>query len=249
MNKSNNAAQTTNETQTILIIEDDRMVSSLIKASLEKAGFFVYQIYQGDNAPEAVVQYQPDLILLDIGLPDIDGFQVCQNLRALYAGPIVILTSKSEDEQQIKGFESGADDYLTKPISPSLLKIRLDLYIKRAKNKNSLLDHSAKQIGNLTLDLNAHTCIIDNDEVKLSSFEFKLLNLLMENKGTLLSRDRIYNALMRRNYNGTERTVDVRMAKLRETLSFYHFEGGNIETVWGQGYVLNELQEQASMQN
>ncbi|WP_286263226.1 response regulator transcription factor [Thalassotalea atypica] len=226
---------------TVLIIEDDRMVSTLLKSYFEKANFIVHQIYQGELAEISVHKFQPDLIILDIGLPDIDGFQVCGILRESYLGPIMMLTSHQEEQEQINGFYSGADDYVIKPVSPSLLKVRAEALIRRYKEKNHLLYNRKKEVGNLRLDPNAHKCYVGGQDLKLSTFEFKLLNLLVDNTGKVMSRDRIYNVLLRREYNGTERTVDVRMAKLREKLDEIGLKHAHIETVWGEGYVLNEV--------
>lgn len=226
---------------TVLIIEDDRMVSTLLRSYFEKSGFIVHQIYHGEIAEVSVHKYQPDLVILDVGLPDLDGFQVCTLLRESYLGPIMMLTAHQEEEEQINGFYSGADDYVIKPVSPSLLKVRAEALIRRYKEKNHLLYNRKKEVGNLRLDPNAHKCYVGGEDLKLSTFEFKLLNLLVDNAGKVMSRDRIYNVLLRREYNGTERTVDVRMAKLREKLEQIGLKNAQIETVWGEGYVLNEV--------
>lgn len=229
------------EGNTVLIIEDDRMVSTLLRSYFEKAGFIVHQIYQGELAEVSVHKYQPDLVILDIGLPDIDGFQVCSSLRESFLGPIMMLTSHQEEQEQINGFYCGADDYVIKPVSPSLLKVRSEALIRRFKEKSQLMYNRKKEVGNLRLDPNAHKCFVGEGVLKLSSFEFKLLNLLIDNAGKVMTRDRIYSALLRREYNGTERTVDVRMAKLREKLDAAGMQKAQIETVWGEGYVLNEV--------
>ncbi|NMP30293.1 response regulator transcription factor [Thalassotalea sp. M1531] len=226
-----------------LIIEDDRMVSTLLKSFLEKSGFIVYQVHQGESAEEAVKSHQPDVVILDIGLPDVDGYEVCQRLRRSFNGPIMMLTAKDEEQDEIQAFYSGADDYLIKPVSPAILKVRAESLIRRSKERIECRYNKAKQVGNLKLDTGAHKCFVDQQSLKLSSFEFKLLRLLVENVGNVLSRDRIYKVLLKRDYNGTERTVDVRMAKLREKLGYCGLKQAQIETVWGQGYVLNEVNQ------
>lgn len=224
---------------TVLIIEDDRMVSTLLKSYLEKFGFVAHQIYSAEKAEELTYQLKPSLVILDIGLPDISGLDVCESLRHSYFGPIMILSANSSDQEQVAGFVAGADDYVTKPVSASLLKVRAEALIRRSTNNKRMFYKRQKQIGNLVLDPNAHRCLINDEVVKLSSFEFRLLNLLMDNQGKVMSRDKIYNELLGRQYNGTERTVDVRMAKLREKLELSDFNDFQIETVWGKGYVLN----------
>ena len=232
---------------TVLIIEDDRMISTLLKSYLEKSNFFVYQLYSGDDAVAAIVNCRPDVILLDLGLPGIDGYKVCNKIREVYSGPVMVLTATEGEEAEIHAFYAGADDYLVKPVSPKLLKVRAESLIRRTKEKANASYHKAKKIGNLLLDVNAHKCSINEQVLKLSSFEFKLLQLLIENVGKVLSRDRIYNVLLKRDYNGTERTVDVRMAKLREKLAEFGWQQGQIETVWGRGYVLNEIHQRHVM--
>ena len=232
---------------TALIIEDDRMVSTLLKSFLEKSGFFVYQIHQGECAQETVSEHNPDIVILDIGLPDVDGYEVCKRLRTEFSGAILVLTSRDTEQDQITAFHAGADDFLIKPVSPAILKVRAESLIRRTKDSQQNSYNRAKQVGNLTLDTNAHKCLVNDKIVKLSSFEFKLLSLLVENVGQVLSRDRIYNVLLKRDYNGTERTVDVRMAKLREKLGSFGLQQAQIETVWGQGYVLNESNQSTNV--
>jgi DNA-binding response OmpR family regulator len=225
--------------KTILLIEDDRMVSNLIKSFLEKSYFIVHQVFRGDLAREAISQYNPDLVILDIGLPKLDGFQVCHELREIYDEPIVVLTARETDEEQISAFKLGADDFITKPISPKVLKVRLDAMLRRKPAKEERPLH-AFRVGNVVLYPQAHRCEVDGTVIRLSSFEFQLLTLLLRNVGRVMTRDAIYNVLLNRVYNGVERTVDVRIAKLRDKLINEGMSCARIETVWGKGYILNE---------
>ncbi len=158
----------------------------------------------------------------------------------------MMLTSHDNEEDQINGFTAGADDYVIKPISPAVLKVRAQALIRRYQEKSHLLYSRKKEVGSLRLEPNSHKCYVGAKDLKLSTFEFKLLNLLIDNTGKVMTRDRIYNVLLRREYNGTERTVDVRMAKLREKLETIGFTEAQIDTVWGEGYVFNEVVKASS---
>ena len=228
---------------TALIIEDNRMMSTLLKSYLEKSNFFVYQAFAEEEAIASVINFEPDVVILDIPLPNSNGYQICTKIRDVFSGPVMVMTSQKGEEIEINAFYAGADDFLVKPVSPVLLKVRAQSLIRRNKAKANLSYRTTKKIGNLLLDADAHKCRINEHALKLSSFEFKLLQLLIDNVGKVLTRDRIYNVLLKRDYNGIERTVDVRMAKLREKLAEFGWQKAQIETVWGQGYVLNEAYE------
>jgi DNA-binding response OmpR family regulator len=223
----------------ILLIEDDRMVSNLIKSFLEKSNFVVHQVFTGDLARDAIGQFKPDLVILDIGLPKLDGFHVCHELREIYDEPIIVLTARDSDEEQISAFKLGADDFITKPVSPKVLKVRLDAMLRRKPAKEER-PARAFTVGNVMLYPQAHKCEIAGNIIRLSSFEFQLLALLLRNVGRVMTRDAIYNVLLNREYNGVERTVDVRISKLRDKLISEGMKCARIETVWGKGYILNE---------
>lgn len=223
----------------ILLIEDDRMVSNLIKSFLEKSNFIVHQVFRGDLARDAIGQFKPDLVILDIGLPKLDGFHVCHELREVYDEPIIVLTARETDEEQISAFKLGADDFITKPVSPNVLKVRLDAMLRRKPAKEERPLHAIR-VGNIALYPQANKCEIDGRPIRLSSFEFQLLALLLRNVGRVMTRDAIYNVLLNREYNGVERTVDVRISKLRDKLINDGMQCARIETVWGKGYILNE---------
>jgi DNA-binding response OmpR family regulator len=226
---------------TILLIEDDRMVSTLIKSYLEKSGFVVHQAFRGDFALEAVAKHQPDLVILDIGLPGIDGFQVCHQVREVYDGPITILSGLERDREQITAFQLGADDYIVKPVAPGVLKVRIEALLRRQPLQDNLRSPSIFCVGDITLFPQANKCEVKEKRVNLSSFEFQLLALLLRNAGRVMTRDAIYKLLLGREYNGAERTVDVRISKLRDKLMAEGMVKTKIETVWGKGYILNEV--------
>jgi len=226
---------------TILLIEDDRMVSTLIKSYLEKSGFVVYQALREDFEIGSVAKHQPDLVILDIGSPEVDGLQVCHQVREVYDGPITILSGRDQDNDQITAFKLGADDYILKPVAPGVLKVRVEALLRRQPLQDNLRSPSIFRVGDITLFPQANKCEVKEKKVSLSSFEFQLLALLLRNAGRVMTRDAIYNLLLGREYNGTERTVDVRISKLRDKLMTEGMVKTKIETVWGKGYILNEI--------
>lgn len=229
-----------NSAKTILLIEDDRMVSNLIKSFLEKSNFVVKQIFSGDLAKQAIIEHKPDLVLLDIGLPNVDGFNVCHALREIYDEPIIVLTARDSDQDQINAFTFGADDFISKPVSPRVLKVRLDAMLRR-KPAKEVRPLQVLKLGNMALYPQANKCEINGNALQLSYFEFQLLVLLSQNVGHVMTRAAIYSDLLHRQYNGVERTVDVRISKLRDKLVNEGVDRVRIETVWGKGYILNEI--------
>lgn len=224
----------------ILLIEDDRMVSHLIKSFLEKSNFIVQQVFRGDLARQAIIEHKPDLVILDIGLPEFDGFHVCHELREIYDDPIIVLTARETDEDQISAFQFGADDFISKPVSPRVLKVRIDAMLRR-KPAKEMRSSPVIRLGNMALYPQAHKCEVNGNIIRLSSFEFQLLVLFTRNVGEVMTREVIYTALLNRPYNGVERTVDVRVSKLRDKLVSDSLTQVRIETVWGKGYTLNEI--------
>jgi len=229
-----------NSVKKILLIEDDLMVSNLLKSFLEKSNFIVEQVFRGDLAKEAVIEHQPDLVILDITLPELNGFDVCHSLREIYHEPIIVLTAREAEEDQISAFNLGADDFISKPVSPRILKARLEAMLRR-KPSNTTRPLQVFKLGNIALYPQANKCEINGNSIRLSSFEFQLLALLTRNAGRVMTRDAIYDVLLNRQYNGVERTVDVRISKLRDKLLNEGMTHVRIETVWGKGYILNEV--------
>lgn len=240
-----NPLDDTSNVKSVLLIEDDRMISMLIKSSLEKEGFNVHQCFRGDTAQQEVGKIQPDLVILDIGLPGLDGFHVCHQIREVYFGPLVILTARDQEKEQVTALNLGADDYLIKPVSPTLLKARIQALFRRQPVQSSQDVPNVFKVGDVELNPQANNCRVQGNSIKLSTFEFQLLALLLRNSGRVMTRDTIYNLLLGREYNGTERTVDVRISRLRDKLLSEGMANTIIETVWGKGYILNEINKAA----
>ncbi len=234
-------AESIEQVSSVLIIEDDRMVSTLLKASLEKSGFIAHQVFRGDHAQDAMGRFQPDVVVLDLNLPGLDGFHVCHQIRSYFKGPIVVLTASDIETEQITAFNLGADDYLVKPISPAILQVRIESLLRRQPIQSNNVIAKMFRVGDVALYPEANKCQVNGKGIRLSSFEFKLLALLLRNVGRVMTRDSIYNLLLGREYNGIERTVDVRISKLRDKLTTEGMKKTKIETVWGRGYVLNEI--------
>jgi len=226
--------------QKVLLVEDDKMISALIKSYLEKGGYEVHQCFRGDVACELTNQLKPTLIVLDICLPGADGFQVCQKLRESFQGPIMMLTAQAKDTEQVTAFAMGADDYLVKPVSPNVLKARIEGLLRRQPEQNVQLLPSMFQVGDLAVFPHANKCHVQGQRIKLSTFEFQLILFLIRNVGRVMTRDTLYSTLLGRSYNGSERTIDVRISRLRDKLMSQGMEKAMIETVWGKGYILNE---------
>ncbi len=221
----------------VYIIEDDEDINELVAYNLEKEGFKVKQFYNSREAYESIKKEKPDIIILDIMLPDIDGLELCKMIRSdkeIFDIPIVMLTAKSTEIDKIVGLELGADDYITKPFSFKELIARIKAVLRRTKK--SFSEEKSKdiiQIGNLKIYLSEFKVVLNDRPVTLTSKEFKLLILLIRSSGKVLSREEILNHIWKDNYDVYDRTIDVHIKHLREKLKEY---GKCIKTVRGIGY-------------
>jgi len=226
---------------TVLIIEGENHHISSYKPFFENAGYKVEQAFDENNAKKLINKSKPNLIVIDVTLPEKSMLNVCQLIRTLFNGPIMMLTNNYNEQLQVDAFGVGIDDYLIKPISTAILKARIESLIKRARAPFQQSLPVKLQVGDITLFPLAQKCEVNHKGVHLSTFEFRLLGLLLANVGQIMSRDSIYKTLLGREYNGEERTVDVRVSKLRDKLASVGLEQTRIETVWGKGYILTEL--------
>lgn len=221
----------------VLVIEDDQATSKTIQAALKTEGFVCDSTEVGEDGLEIARHYDYDLIILDLMLPDIDGYEILRRLRAVHVStPVLILSGLSEIDDKIKGLGFGADDYITKPFNKDELVARVRAVIRRSKgHPNSVI-----QVGRLTIDLNTKTVDANGKSLKLTGREYAILELLAIRKGATLSKEIFLNHL----YGGMEepefKIIDVFVCKLRKKLADA-LDGENyIETVWGRGYVLRE---------
>lgn len=224
---------------TVMIVEDDKVLSSLLKNYLEKSAYVVHQVFRGDQAARSQIKIQPDVIMLDIGLPGKDGYKVCHELRSTYQGPILFLTGHDSEAEHLAAYNVGADDFLIKPCSPQVIAVHIDALLRRSRAKNSAKNRQKLTTGEITLTLSEQKCEVNGKEISLSVFEFELLSLLMFNAGKVLTRDDIYKLLLGREYDGSERSVDVRLSRLRDKLISQGVEKTQIKTIWGKGYLLS----------
>jgi len=225
-------------TQKILVVEDDKHISKLVKYNLEKAGFDSTVTITGEEALEVLDREAIDLIILDIMLPKMDGFETCKQIKQdkkLSHIPIIMLTAKGEEVDKVVGFELGADDYVVKPFSPRELVLRVKAILKRGKPQEEVKD--ILSANKLTVDIPRHKVTIDKKEITLTQIEFKLLVTLMQRKGRVQSRDSLLEDVWDIAADVTTRTIDTHIKRLRQKLGKM---GKMIETVRGIGYRFSE---------
>ena len=220
----------------ILVVEDDKNISDLIHMYLVKEGFDVRIAGDGGKALEEFQKKEPDLILLDIMLPVMDGWAVCAKIRETSKVPIIMLTAKSEDADKLMGFECGADDYLTKPFNILELKARIRALLRRAGSAEKKAPGNTLTIGSITLDLDARNAYRGGELADLTAKEFDVIEFLMRNPNRVYSREALLDTIWAYEYRSDIRTVDVHIRRLREKLEENPAEPQHILTKWGVGY-------------
>jgi DNA-binding response OmpR family regulator len=220
--------------QSILIVDDERNIIELAKLYLERDGYKVDGVMNGKDALAKQVTLDPDLIILDLMLPDIDGFEVCRQIRTKSSVPILMLTARKEDVDKIVGLELGADDYLTKPFNPRELVARVKAILRRYQSGTK--PNEVIKLGNLRIDLPGHEVAVSGKPIELRTKEFELLATFIENIGIVLSRERLLEIVWGYDYYGETRTVDVHVNHLRRKLVG---SGVEIETFRGTGYKMS----------
>lgn len=230
----------TNQLQTpirLLLIEDDVRLAGLVKDYLEQEQFQITVQHQGDIAVKTFDPAAVDVVVLDLMLPGMNGLEVCTQLRKSYAGPILILTAKSSDIDHVMGLELGADDFVTKPIEPPVLLARIRALLRRSQKQQVSTSSDELVFGGLQINPTSRQVLLEGQPIDLTTQEFELLVLLARHAGTVLSRDDIYNMLRRIDYDGLDRTVDVRISRLRKKLNDNSEQPYRIRTIWGKGYL------------
>ena len=218
----------------LLLVEDDERLADLLGTYLEQAGFFVDREDNGLRASRRIVLEQPDAVILDVGLPGIDGLEVCRRVRDEYAGVILMLTARGDDLDQILGLELGADAYVTKPTSPRVLVARLKALLRRAQGEWG--ERERLEVGNLAIDRSAHQAWLNQVPMNLSAREFELLWLLVSKTGKVISREAIQDALEHDMEVGG-RAVDMMISRLRQRLGDDPQQPKWIRTIRGRGYL------------
>lgn len=221
----------------VLVVDDEKLIVKGIRFSLEQDGMEVDCAYDGEEALQLAMENRYDMILLDVMLPKMDGFQVCQQIRDFSDVPVVMLTAKGDDMDKILGLEYGADDYITKPFNILEVKARIKAIMRRTTGKPGSDDKgNVLQNGDLKLDLDSRRLFILGREVNLTAKEFDILELLVTNPGKVYSRDNLLNLIWGFDYPGDARTVDVHVRRLREKIEASPSEPKYVHTKWGQGY-------------
>lgn len=228
----------------ILVVDDEPHIIELVRFNLESSGFVVLEATNGQGALELTKQEKPDLVLLDLMLPIIDGFEVCKILRKNSSTryiPIIMLTAKSEEADKILGFEVGADDYITKPFSTRELVARVKAVLRRSKTVKD--DSSIFQAGDIILDVNKHEVTVRGIRKDFTPKQFELLKILLSNPGKVFSREYLLQNVWGYDYLGDTRTVDVHIRHLRQKIEKDSQNPTYIETVRGIGYKFNKLEK------
>lgn len=220
----------------VLVVDDEKLIVKGIKFSLEQDSMDVDTAYDGEEALQKVRENKYDIILLDIMLPKLNGFEVCKKIREFSAVPIIMLTAKGEDEDKISGLEYGADDYITKPFNIKEVKARIKVILRRMDHRVSKNDENVFATGNLILDLDGKRCYIEGKEINLTAKEFDLLLLLIRNPNKVYSRAKLLLAVWGKDYPGDVRTVDVHIRRLREKVEKDPSDPKYVHTKWGVGY-------------
>ncbi|MDE7478162.1 MAG: response regulator transcription factor [Lachnospiraceae bacterium] len=217
----------------ILVVDDESRMRKLVKDFLVKQNYEVLEAGNGSEALDIFFENQDIvLIILDVMMPQMDGWQVCREVRNYSKVPIIMLTARTDERDELQGFQLGVDEYIAKPFSPKILVARVEAILRRT---NQIIENEVLEYGGIVIDKAAHVVTIDGKVIDLSFKEFELLTYFMENKGIALSREKILNSVWNYDYFGDARTIDTHVKKLRSKLGD---KGDLIKTVWGMGYKL-----------
>ena len=214
----------------IMVVDDEARMRKLVKDFLTVKGFQVVEAENGEQSVDLFFQ-QKDiaLMILDVMMPKMDGWEVCRTIRQYSQVPIIMLTARGEERDELQGFKLGVDEYISKPFSPKILVARVEAILRRSKAVQS----DAEEVGGIRIDKAAHQVTIDGKAIDLSYKEFELLAYFMENQGIALSREKILNNVWNYDYFGDARTIDTHVKKLRSKMGE---KGEYIKTIWGMGY-------------
>ena len=238
-----------NESWRILIVEDDERLADLTKEYLESNGLVVSVEANGAHAVDRIKNEKPDLVVLDLMLPGEDGLSICRKVRPYYNGPILMLTARTDDLDQVLGLEMGADDYMSKPVRPRVLLARIRALLRRVTDQGSADAPSADSgssngeepvrlvFNNLVVDRSMREAWLNDESIELTSAEFDLLWLLSSSAGTVLSREEIFTALRGIEYDGQDRSIDVRVSRIRPKIGDDPVHPKRIKTVRSKGYL------------
>ncbi|MFI3171276.1 MAG: response regulator transcription factor [Eubacteriales bacterium] len=220
----------------ILVVDDESRMRKLVKDFLEREGYAVLEAGDGEEALDIFYQNKDiELVILDVMMPRMDGWAVCEEIREHAKTPIIMLTAKSEEKDELKGFTLGVDEYISKPFSPKILVARVEAILRRS---NVFEEEEVLEASGIEINKSAHTVVIDGKSVEFSYKEFELLCYFVDNKGIALSREKILNNVWNYDYFGDARTIDTHVKKLRSKMGD---KGELIKTIWGMGYKFGEI--------
>ena len=222
----------------VLVVDDESRMRKLVRDFLVKDGYSVVEAADGEEAVDIFMSDKDiSLIILDVMMPKLDGYGVAEEVRKLSDVPIIMLTAKSDEKDELRGFDLGIDEYITKPFSPRILVARVEAVLRRtlADAETNLID-----VDGIEMDIAAHQVKVDGEPIELSYKEFELLNYFLQNRGVALSREKILNNVWNYDYFGDARTIDTHVKKLRSKMGA---KGDLIKTIWGMGYKLSEDSE------
>lgn len=222
----------------VLLVEDDRELAEIVRDYLIENGFSVSIEMRGDLAVGRILQERPDLVVLDVNLPGMDGFTVCKSVRDQYQGAIVMLTARIEEIDEVLGLEFGADDYLTKPVRPRVLLARLRTHLRKSPAVNAELEDCIS-VGGLSVYPSRRHVELRAVPVELTSAEFDLLHFLAQRAGKIVSRAELYESLAGETYDPQDRSIDLRISRLRRKLGDNQSNPTRIKSVRGTGYLLS----------
>lgn len=218
----------------ILVVDDEPRIRKLVRDFLTREGYEVLEAGDGAEALHVFnTQHDLNLIILDVMMPKMNGYEVLKKIRETSKIPIIMLTAKTSEEDELQGFNLGVDEYIGKPFSPKILVARVNAVIRRGQTDNAGGNGEVLEAGGIRVDIGAHTASVDGKEIVLSVKEFELLTYFIQNKGIALSRDTILNNVWNYDYFGDARTIDTHVKKLRAKLGD---KGDLIKTIWGMGY-------------
>lgn len=223
-----------------MLVEDDMSLAEWFSDYLTEHGYEVTLVNRGDAAIELIREDQPDLVVLDIMLPVKDGFDVCREVRAFYHGPILMMTARDQEMDEVLGLELGADDYVTKPIKPRAMLSRVKALLRRVNTQQHGLSENENciQFGQFHLDGNSRTTLLNGSKVPISSNEFDVLWYLAQSAGQVVNRNELVKAIRGIDYDGFDRSMDIIVSRLRKKLGDDANNPFRIKTIWGQGYLL-----------
>lgn len=222
----------------ILIVDDEKEIADLLEVYLKNENYLVYKFYNGTDAMHCIAEKKIDLAILDIMLPDIDGFHICQKIRESFYFPVIMLTAKVENGEKIMGLTIGADDYITKPFNPLEVVARVKTQLRRYQryNQPASVEKNEYDIRGLLINKDSHKCTLFGKELSLTPIEFSILWYLCEHQGKVVSSEELFEAVWREKYLNSNNTVMAHIGRLREKMNEPAKNPKFIKTVWGIGY-------------